>query len=1160
LSDPGFGQEFDIMVDTIVDEYLEDELSPHDRKQAETYFFKSERRREKLAFAAALKRRKTELLRKREWWKTRTPYLRAAAIVFVAVSLGAITFKTFFGKTTLKEGLNALHTAYRNERPLNSRISGFSYAPAPGLRGAIRNVDSVQKDLAGNIILANDAADPGSEVQQALGQYYLTENRFDEAIDHLQRSLISEPNNPRVHSDLGSAFLERGKLRRQQMESGEETVDFANSLIHLNKALQLDSNNLEALFNRALLYGEMGLSPQAEKDWRQYIEKDSTSKWAGEARDKLNEIEKRRTESSSNVDQPFQVFLDAYQRGDEATAWNVLRRQYSSAGNTITNTLVDSYLDFDRKGDNSAAESKLEALSFVAKLEQQTAGDHYTADLVSSYKRSNAQQRRELAHAREQMSKAYDLFLGSDVNEALTYYSRAEQIFRQNGNESEATLATYRIGHCYLHNPDLKKSEQIFTELRNVSERKKYRWLFNQSIYRTASIRFTYNDYSESVDYAQQALKQSEQMGDFVGTLNALLVLAEQYRLLNDQQQSWPYLHRAVTMTADSGAEPLQKWGVITGIAFNLSALKLYEAAVEYQREALRLAKELKPERPLILSRAYDYLALTQAHLKNYDAALNNINLAFESGRQLENQNSGREMMGTTSLHAGDIFREAGQYENALASYDRSIQLYEQLNYPFFTYPARKGRLLSYLAKRNHVAAEAELDLVLKIFDKYRASLKRESQRQTYFNVEQSVYDLAMDFAWSRKGDYERAFKYCELSRGRSLLDAIRKSLVDEPVDDNIERLLSENHDPLSVDDIKKQTPEDAQIVQYAVLEEKLLIWVVSGNKITTREKLIKSSELGDKVRRFVEAINKFPNSPEPAFIGDARELYKILIAPIESLLDGKKLTCIVPDKVLHYLPFGALVSEAGDEYLVKKFRIQLAPSSSIFLEGIRDDGQNSAHAEERLLSVGNPTFNRSDFPKLKPLPEAHSEVLAIAGLYKGSDSPLLERSATEKAVRSGIQAANVAHFALHYVVDERHSLYSKMVLTPPSKITDEADDGLLQIHEIYKMDLAHMRLVVLAACQTAIEQQYGGEGAVSVARPFLASRVPLVVASLWPVESSSTERLMSHFHRHRKDDNLPTAEALQRAQLDMIEGENQHVRHPYYWAAFTVIGRYAKF
>ena len=1146
------------MVDTIVDQYLENELSPRERERAERYFFKSESRREKLKFAAALKKRKRELLRERERARARAPYLRAAAIAFVVVGVGVVTFKYISGPS-LDHGLTALHRAYRDERPLESRISGFNYAPAQDPRGGTSRVDPVQMDLATTIILGKASTEAGSDVQHAVGQYYLSQRKFDQAIDHLQRALTADPNNPQTQADLGTALLERGKVRRQEADSGEENVDFAQSLVHLNKSLELDSNNLDALFNRALLYSEMGLSPQSERDWRQYLEKDSNSEWAGEARRKLRTIEEQRIRSSSSTD-PVQEFFDARKRADDAAAWDVVRRHYSSAGNTIANTLLNSYLDLDGTGDRTAAETDLDALSYLAKLERQNAGDNYTSDLVQFYKHSNPQQRRNLAHARAQMSQAYDLFLRSHVNDALTNYSQTEQTFRENGNEVEATLVTYRIGHCYLMKPDLKKSDEIFTALREVTRRRKYQWLFNQTIFRTASIRWTYNDYTTSIDSAGLALKQFEQMGDVIGILDTLNLQANQYRVLKDLKRSWPYVHRGVMMASDRGAEPLQRWGVNTAIGLNLHAVRLYEGALEYQHEAVRLALDLKPARPLIIALSYDFLAETYARLKDYDAALTHINLAFESGRRLEEEDSGRQMMGTTLLRAGNIFQQAGQVDNALASYDRSIQLFEQLKYPYYTYPARKGRLIAYLTKGNDGATEAELNSVLEIFNRYRTDLKRESQRNTFFSDERDVYDLAMDFAWSKKRDAEQAFHYSELSRGRSLLDAMQKNLFNPVFDDNIERPLPATGNPLTVSQIKQHTPEDAQIVEYAVLDEKLLIWVISRNKITPYEHRISSRDISERVRRFVQAVGTLPGDREPTFISDAKELHKVLIAPIESLLDEKKLTCIVPDKVLHYLPFAALISEPDNRFLVEKFRIQLAPSSTIFLQSLTEGRQNDEQAEERLLSVGNPTFDPRSFPSLQPLPAASSEAQEIAGFYKPFYSPLLKRKATEQAVRNAMRTANVAHFALHYVVDERHSLFSKMVLAPPSSVIDEADDGLLQIHEIYKMNLGHMRLVVLSACQTAIEQQYGGEGAVSVARPFIASRVPLVVATLWPVDSSSSKQLMTQFHRHRKEDKRSTSDALQRAQLDMLQDEDKRLHHPYYWAAFTVIGRYAKF
>jgi CHAT domain-containing protein len=82
----------------------------------------------------------------------------------------------------------------------------------------------------------------------------------------------------------------------------------------------------------------------------------------------------------------------------------------------------------------------------------------------------------------------------------------------------------------------------------------------------------------------------------------------------------------------------------------------------------------------------------------------------------------------------------------------------------------------------------------------------------------------------------------------------------------------------------------------------------------------------------------------------------------------------------------------------------------------------------------------------------------------------------------------------------------------------------------------------------------------ISISRPFIAIGVPLVVASLWPVDSAATEALMVSFHKHRKQDGLSTAEALRRAQTDMLTHTEGRYRQPYYWASFITIGGYTRF
>jgi CHAT domain-containing protein/lipopolysaccharide biosynthesis regulator YciM len=1164
LTDTDYGEQFDILVDELIDEYIEDELPVEDRERAEQYFFASEARREKLKFALALKKRKAELISERRWGRRLlTLYLPVAASVLAVLGLGLVLWRTQFSQPDTSKGLVALHDAFRERRPIEARISGFNYAPVLEQRGGGDRVDYVQRDRAASILL-QAVSDPSADTHHALGKYYLAERQFDKAIDQFEAALKFEPQNARIHSDLGAALLERGRARSsepRQDKAVKEIEEFGRSLDHLKKALELDGSLLEPLFNRALLYQHSELLEQAESDWRAYLERDPNSKWADEARQHLAELERRRSKASRDGEQPLRDFLSAYERGDEEHAWDAVRRNYTSDGNTITNALLDSYLASEAKGDSGSASDKLQALRYVGQLELRRAGDTYTSELARFYGRSTPRQRLALARAREQMREGYRLFLGSEVKAALGHYEQAKRTFDENENECETAFAEYRMGHSYLFLPELKKSGKIFERLRPACERRNYKWLLGQSLYRMASLHFTLNEYSESIDYARRALEHAEQTQDSTGTLNTLILLADQYRALNNESESLSFLRRALAVARAEGSDPPQTWGIFTAIGLNLNALGLHPAALEYQKEALRLAQEMKPERPLLISRSYDYLGRTYAALKDYDSARAYIDMAFAAGRKVTDERSGREMMANTSLHAGDVYRQAGDHSRAVEFYERSIRLYEEINYPYFTYPARKGKLLSYVARGDDSATEAELRSVLEIFEQYRLKLNRESQRNTFFDVEQSVYDLAIDFAHSRRHDPQQAFEYSELSRARSLLDAMRRSGQAAETENDHELHLPSTSAPLSLADIQRRMPEQAQLIQYAVLEDKLLIWLVTRTSVWTREMNLGSRALSDKVHGYLRAVDGPSNGRDAEAEKLAMELYDVLVAPIEPLLDKTKLLCIVPDKLLNYLPFTALVATDTGRYLIEDFRLLLSQSSTIFVDCSEQAARKAGLAQERLLSVGDPSFDDEAFPLLRRLLSASREAEAVTASYT-LQRLLLHGDATERAVKSEMVKSNVAHFALHYVVDEHSSSFSKMVLAAPAgaEVRHKDDDGVWQIHEIYKMRLPRTRLVVLSACQTGVEQQYRGEGAMSVARPFMVAGVPLVVASLWPVDSQSTEQLMVSFHQHRTRNRIPTAEALRRAQLEMLRGEDTRYRHPYYWAAFNAIGGYTEY
>jgi CHAT domain-containing protein len=422
--------------------------------------------------------------------------------------------------------------------------------------------------------------------------------------------------------------------------------------------------------------------------------------------------------------------------------------------------------------------------------------------------------------------------------------------------------------------------------------------------------------------------------------------------------------------------------------------------------------------------------------------------------------------------------------------------------------------------------------------------------------MEQSVYDLAIYYESVRMKDPVKAFEYSEKSRARSLLDAVHRGAEVRKKGNEADLDLPAVTQSKSLAEIQAGMPANAQILQYVVLDDRLLMWIVTKSLIQDREVPMEAQTLTEKVSTYLETVKRVPAGDDADRSPRSEELYRILIAPAEPFLDKSKVLCIVPDKILHYLPYGALVSPATARYLIEDYDLSTTPSSSIFVDLSAAADRKGGSFDERLLSVGNPHFSRSTFDLLPDLPSAAREAQAVSDFYK-KPRVFLYDEARETTIKAEIGKANVAHFAMHYVQNEQSEMLSGFPLTPEQATSNRAEksDGFLQSYEIYGMKLPRMRLVILSGCSTGIERQYRGEGAVGVARPFLVAGVPIVVASLWPVDSDSSADLMASFHRHRLRDPLPVSQALRRAQIEMIHGEDMRYRHPYYWAPFLAIG-----
>src|SRR6185369_8979861 len=125
---------------------------------------------------------------------------------------------------------------------------------------------------------------------------------------------------------------------------------------------------------------------------------------------------------------------------------------------------------------------------------------------------------------------------------------------------------------------------------------------------------------------------------------------------------------------------------------------------------------------------------------------------------------------------------------------------------------------------------------------------------------------------------------------------------------------------------------------------------------------------------------------------------------------------------------FAALVSPASGKYFFDEHLSMTSPSASVFLTCSENATRNSAARKEKILSVGNPSFDRAAFPELDDLPAAGREAAEVSGQYSSS-VVLAENRATKPAVKSEIEKSDVIHFAIHSTVDDEVPLRSTLLL-----------------------------------------------------------------------------------------------------------------------------------
>ncbi|MDR3636244.1 MAG: CHAT domain-containing protein [Isosphaeraceae bacterium] len=315
--------------------------------------------------------------------------------------------------------------------------------------------------------------------------------------------------------------------------------------------------------------------------------------------------------------------------------------------------------------------------------------------------------------------------------------------------------------------------------------------------------------------------------------------------------------------------------------------------------------------------------------------------------------------------------------------------------------------------------------------------------------------------------------------------------------------------------------------------------------------------------------------------------LWQALIPAAErsALVEGKyQRLVIVPNGPLSRLPFEALVVEPGEapKYLLDTGPpVAYGPSATVLLNLVeaKTEAAKVAEQPEPVLALGDPAYGEPAAPDPSRGPGEDSARYSLGGgklprllfsnweaqwVAKGfNDSgikavALLGPDATERRVRALAPGRKVLHFACHGLVDQAYgNAFGALALTPGPN-GDPADDGYLNLRELYGVDLHGCELTILSACDSNRGDTQIGEGTWALSRGFLVAGARRVVASNWLVDDEAAASLVSVYctllaKAEKEGKPVDYAGALREAKR-WVRGQEKW-KAPYYWGSLVLVG-----
>ena len=1006
-----------------------------------------------------------------------------------------------------------------------------------------------------------------------LGNVYYSLGEYDKSINYNLQSLGTEEETKNSSSE--SVLLENLEIFLQSLAISKEIKD-----------LRGEAN---ALRNVGRSYYDLG---EHGKSIDYLMQSLSLSR----------EIKDRRSEKDALEDLGITYkSLDKYDKAIEfylqALAISREIKDRRSEGNVMINLGI-AYHSIDKY--DKAIEFHLQASAISREIKDRRGeGDALrnmglTYYSLNKYEKAIEFQLQALAISREMKNRLGEGSslgnLGSVYNtlgkydKSIKFHLQALAIFREIKDRRSEKIVLGNLGNAYYFLGEYDKSIKFHLQSLAIEREIKDRLGEGSSLGNLGSVYSTLGKHDKAIEFHLQHLAITREIKDRNGEGNALGNLGIAYYSLGKYDKAIEFhLQRlAIAREIKDRRGEGQSLGNL-GIAYG--SLGKYDKAIEFHLQRLAIAREIKDR--LGEGQSLNNLAVVYGNLNRDREAMISYQQALTIAREIGD----RSIEGYALANLGDVLSKAKRPELAILFYKQSINVREAIRKDISkldkdiqksylaTVENTYRNLADLLLKQDRILeAQQVLDLLkVEELNEYLRTPTRSSQTEQGTELrtqEKTFIALAIELDELQKRKLANSITAAEQERLNKLVKSEQEQqnqfiafLDSDPVQKLVDELrlkekqqnvdITNNFQNLRTDILSKYP--NAVLLYPLILEDRLELILITAKTTPIRRTInIKREKLNQEITNFLAGLRD-PSSQD--IQKPAQQMYTWLIKPFETELAELKIDTIVyaPDGQLRYIPLAAL--HDGKQWLVEKYRVNNITAASL------TKFNKPPIATPKIFAGAFGNVSKQGF---SGLPATLIEVKQIADRFPNT-ATFIETAFTKELTTTNSNSYTILHLATHGQLSTGDPKDSFILFGDGEKAT---------ITDIRKWALTNVDLVVLSACQSGLGSKLGnGVEILGLGYQIQAAGARMSIATLWKVSDGGTQKLMDAFYTAVKTGKVSNVEALRQAQVAMITdnyeglGETRgivsiearpratsstapaKISHPYYWAAFILIG-----